>query len=382
MRIWIDCRMYSQQFTWIGRYVFELVSYLIKNDKENEYVLFFNEPHYTNFEIPNERWKKVLVNVRHYSYLEQTTYLYKLYKEKLDLMHFTHFNAPIFYLRPSVVTIHDLTLSFYPGKKMTKFYHRLWYNLTIKAIVKNAKKIIAVSEHTKKDIVEILNIPEDKIQVIYEWLNKEDFFIANQEQIDKTKLKYDIKTEYLFYVWVLREHKNLLRLIKAFKKLQDEWFDNLELVIAGKEDVYIEIRNLIIKDNLQKSVRLLGFVPDEDLNILYSWAKWVVYPSLYEWFWLPVLEAMWHGIPLACSNISSLPEIAWPNWAIFFNPLSIDSIKEWIKELLTNETKRQKLINNWFKRLDFFSWKKMWAEILELYTSLKNPEIKTIEKNT
>lgn len=381
MRIWIDCRMYSQQFTWIGRYVFELVSYLIKNDKENEYVLFFNEPHYTAFEIPNERWKKVLVNIRHYSFREQTEYLYKLYKEKLDLMHFTHFNAPILYLRPSVVTIHDLTLSFYPGKKMTKFYHRLGYNLTIKAVVKNVQKIIAVSEHTKKDIVEILNVPEDKIQVIYEWLNKEDFFIANKEQVDKIKLKYDIKTEYLFYVGVLREHKNLLRLIKAFKKLQDEWFENLELVIAWKEDVYIEIRNLIIKDNLQKSVRLLGFVSDEDLNILYSWTRWVVYPSLYEWFWLPVLEAMWHGIPLACSNISSLPEIAWPNWAIFFNPLSIDSIKEWMRELLTNESKRQELIKNWFKRLDFFSWEKMWKEILELYETQKRPEIE-IKKNT
>jgi len=370
MRIWIDCRMFTQNFTGIGRYVFELVAYLAKNDNTNEYILFFNEPHFTNFELPNSRWKKILVNTRHYSYKEQTVFLYKLYKEKLDLMHFTHFNAPIFYFRPFVVTIHDLTLSFYPWKKMTRPHHRLAYNLTIKSVVKNAKKIIAVSEHTKKDIIEILNIPEEKITVIYEGLNKDDFFIAWKEQIDKMKLKFDIKNEYLFYVWVLREHKNLLRLIKAFKKLQDEWFDNLELVIAGKEDVYLEIRNLIIKDNLQKSVRLLGFVSDEDLNVLYSGAKAVVYPSLYEWFWLPVLESMWHWIPLTCSNLSCLPEIAWENWAIFFNPLSIDSIKSGLIEVLTNEKKREELIKNWFKRLDFFSWEKMWKEIHSLYLSL------------
>ena len=144
-----------------------MVSYLIKNDKENDYVLFFNEPLYSSFELPNDKWKKVLVNARHYSYREQTVFLYKLYKENLDLMHFTHFNAPIFYRRPSIVTIHDLTLSFYPGKKMTKQHHRLAYNLTIKNITKHAIKIIAVSEHTKKDIIEILDVPDEKIEVIY-----------------------------------------------------------------------------------------------------------------------------------------------------------------------------------------------------------------------
>jgi alpha-1,3-rhamnosyl/mannosyltransferase len=122
---------------------------------------------------------------------------------------------------------------------------------------------------------------------------------------------------------------------------------------------------------LQKHVKLLWFVSDEDLNALYSWAKAVVYPSLYEWFWLPVLEAMWHGIPLACSNLSCLPEIAWENWAVFFNPLSIEGIKDGIKEVVYNEKLREKLIKNWFKRVKDFSWDKMWKEILELYNSIK-----------
>jgi glycosyltransferase involved in cell wall biosynthesis len=144
------------------------VAFLEKNDIENEYVLFFNEPHFSAYNPPNPRWKKVLVGARHYSYREQTVFLYRLYQEKLDLMHFTHFNAPILYKKPSVVTIHDLTLSFYPGKKMTKLHHRLAYNLTVKTITKHAVKIIAVSEHTKKDIIEILDTPEEKIQVVYE----------------------------------------------------------------------------------------------------------------------------------------------------------------------------------------------------------------------
>ena len=372
MRIWIDCRMYSTRFTWIWRYVYEIVSYLEKNDTENEYVLFFNEPNYSQYEAPNERFKKVLVNARHYSYKEQTVFLYKLYKEKLDLMHFTHFNAPLLYLRPSVVTIHDLTLSFYPWKKMTRPHHRLAYNITIKSITKRAVKVIAVSKHTKKDIIEILNIPEDKIEVIYEGLNKNDFFTASHDEIEKLKLKNDFKKDYIFYVWVLREHKNLLKMIKAYNELLKEWKIDLDLVIAGKEDVYFEIRNTIINEWLQKRVHLLWFVSDEELNVLYSWARAFIYPSLYEWFGLPILESMAHKVPLACSNFSCLPEIAWPDWAIFFNPLSIESIKKALLEVITDEELRKRLIENWLKRVWDFSWEKMWSEILALYNWLKN----------
>jgi len=133
----------------------------------NEYILFLNEPHYSEYVPKNPNFKKVLVNAKHYSWQEQTTFLYKIIKEKLDLMHFTHFNAPIFYFRSSIVTIHDLTLSFYPGKKMTRFYHRIAYNLVLRSIARRAKKIVAVSENTKKDLVEILNIKESRIEVVY-----------------------------------------------------------------------------------------------------------------------------------------------------------------------------------------------------------------------
>lgn len=371
MKIWIDCRMYSSQFTWIWRYVYELISYLSKNDSENEYVLFFNEPHYTNFEIPNERWKKVLVNTRHYSVKEQTSFLFKLLQEKLDLMHFTHFNAPIFYTKPSIVTIHDLTLSFYPGKKMTKPHHRFGYNLAIKSVTKKAQKIISVSNHTKKDIVEILNIPEEKIVTIYEWINKEDFIRASNDEIEKLKLNFNLKKDFIFYTWVLREHKNLVRLVKAYSELVEEWFD-MDLVITGKEDyTYFEVRDMIIAKKLQWRVHLLGFVSEKDLVGLYSSAKAFIFPSLYEWFWLPILEAMSIWTPVACSNISSMPEIAWPEWAMFFNPMSIESIKKWIREVTENENLRTKLIENWFKRVNDFKWENMWKEILDLYKEFK-----------
>ncbi|EKE29795.1 MAG: glycosyl transferase group 1 [uncultured bacterium (gcode 4)] len=371
MKIWIDCRMYSTNFTWIWRYVYELISYLAKNDQENEYVLFFNEPHYTSFELPNPKWKKVLANTRHYTVKEQTVFLYKLLKEKLDLMHFTHFNAPILYKKPFVVTIHDLTLSFYPGKKMTRSYHRFGYNLTINKVVKNAMKIIAVSEHTKKDIIEILNIPEEKISVIYEGIKKEEFMRPSQEDIDNQKLKFNIKNEYIYYTWVLREHKNLVRLIKAYAELVEEWLEE-DLVITWKEDyTYFEVRDMIIAKKLQWRIHLPWFVTNKELVGFYAWSRAFVFPSLYEWFWLPVLEAMATWTPIACSNISSIPEIAWENWAVFFNPLSIESIKQWIRTVLHDKLIRDMLIKNWYKRIEDFKWENMWKEILELYINTK-----------
>lgn len=117
--------MFSTSFTGIGRHVYELVKYLEKNDTENDYVLFMNDPEYTSYIPESPRFKKVRVNARHYSYAEQIKFLWLLYREKLDLMHFTSFNSPILYFRPSVVTIHDLTISFYPGRKMTGIHHRL-----------------------------------------------------------------------------------------------------------------------------------------------------------------------------------------------------------------------------------------------------------------
>ncbi len=372
MKIWIDCRMYSTSFTWIWRYVFELVSYLEKNDNKNEYVLFFNEPNFSLYECKNPRFKKVFANSRHYSFMEQTIFLYKLYKEKLDLMHFTHFNAPIFYLKPSIVTIHDLTLSFYPGKKMTWFHHRFAYWITIKSITKKAKKIIAVSKNTKKDIIEVLNIPENKIQVIYEGINKNDFFkITNEEEIEKIKLKYWIKNNYIIYVWVLREHKNVLRLVQAYWELLKQWV-NFDLVIIWKEDyTSFDVRNAIIYNNLQKRVHMLWYLENKELNIFYSWALAFVFPSLYEWFGLPLLESMALWIPVASSNFSSLPEIAWPDGASYFNPLSIESIKSAILEVTQNEDLRKQLIKNGYERIDLFSWEKMWAEILEIYNSFE-----------
>lgn len=378
MRIGIDCRMYSSTFTGIGRYTHELVQQFIKLNKKHELVLFFNNPEYSKFTIPKtlpktlpKNIKKVLVNAKHYSFSEQTKFLKILYKEKLNIMHFTHFNVPIFYRRPYIVTIHDLTLSLFPGQKMTKWYHRLAYNLTIKNATKTAKKIIAVSKNTKIDLMHYLKIPAKKIEVIYNGINPNFKFIKNPNLFKNTLKKFNIAKQFLLYTGVWRSHKNIPRLIKAFYILKNAKNLKLQLVITGNSDsFYPEIKQTVKALHLQDDVIFPGLVAEKELVHLYNAAFIYVFPSLYEGFGFPPLEAMKCGTPVVASNTSSIPEICGRDNALFFNPYDIKDITEKIDMLYKNTDLQAKLINNGLTHAEKFSWEKTAKSTYDLI--LKN----------
>jgi glycosyltransferase involved in cell wall biosynthesis len=375
MKIGIDCRMYSSDFTGIGRYVYELVENLFKIDHQNEYVLFFNEPEFSKYTIQSKCVKKVLANASHYSLREQTHFLKILKDENLDLMHFTHFNAPIFYKRPSVVTIHDLTLHFYPGKKITSPLHRAGYYKVIKSAVKNAKKIITVSQNTKKDLQVLMKTPSQKISVIYEGVNEKFKQLSDRQSIIEVTQKYKLDKPYLLYTGVWRSHKNLPNLIKAFHILKTEYDFDGYLVITGRRDpvyeadVVGETQTLQLEDD----VIFTGLVKERELVPLYNGALMYVFPSLYEGFGLPPLEAMQCGIPVAVSNASCLPEVCGQNNAVFFNPNDPRDMAEKIFEVTSQKSLRENLIQNGLKRVKEFSWQKMAQETLQVYNDALNP---------
>lgn len=285
--------MYGSKFTGIGIYVERLVDYLARNDSENEYVLFLSKSGMFDCAIDAPNFRKVIADVRHYSFGEQAKFPFLIAKEGLDLMHFTHFNAPIAYRGRTVVTIHDLTLTFYPGRKMTSSVHRLAYETTIRSVVRRAKKIFAVSAHTRKDLVEILDVPEDRIAVIHNGIDRERFEKeVPEDRIAQVKKKLGIDRKYFLYTGVFREHKNLVRLVEAFAPIALKYHD-VDLVLAGKEDPeYKDVRDAIVRLGIGGRVRLPGFVEDEDIVPLYRGAEAYVFPSLYEGFGLPVIEAM------------------------------------------------------------------------------------------
>lgn len=371
MRIGIDARMYSTEFTGIGRYVYELVKQLKEVDDKNEYVLFMNEPEYSKFE-DSKRFKKVLVKARHYSVREQLGYLWALRRAKLDLMHFTHFNAPILYRRPSVVTIHDLTLSFFPGKKMNSAFYRTAYNIVLKSAVKNARKVIAVSENTKADLVEIAGTAPAKVEVIYEGVGEEFGPRGDKEYQEDVHRKYSITRDFLLYTGVWRGHKNLVNLIKAFALLREgpEGYD-MQLVITGEEDPYYpEVKRTVKELGLEHHVIYTGMVPEKELVALYQTATAYVFPSLYEGFGLPPLEAMRCGTPVVASKVSCIPEICGEASAIYFDPYDPEDISNSIRKVLLDEPLQKDLRECGLKHSLKFSWEKMAEKTLAVYNEV------------
>lgn len=368
MRIGIDARLYSSSFTGIGRYVHELIEHLLKIDRKNQYVLFFNNPRFEEFSSPCKNAEKILAASPHYSSAEQLHFWRVLNRSSLDLMHFTHFNAPILYRRPSIVTIHDLTLSLYPGKKMTGSLPRLAYHATIRSVVKRAKRVIAVSENTKHDLARLLRADPEKIRVIYEGVNPQFHQIEDRGLINRFCEKTGLVKPYILYTGVWRSHKNLVNLIRAFGILKNKYKFGGWLVITGKEDPwYPEVKQAVRDEKLGGAVRFTGLIPDEDLVLLYNGALLYILPSLYEGFGLPALEAFACGVPVCAARSSSLPEICGEGNAVFFDPHSTEDMAEKIASVYNNEARMAELRERGLARVKDFSWKRMAEETLKVY---------------
>ncbi|MFH0833889.1 MAG: glycosyltransferase family 1 protein [Patescibacteria group bacterium] len=371
MKIGIDARMYSSGFTGIGRYTFELIRGLARLDTENEFVVFLNPEEFEHFSVPAGNFRGVKVAAPHYSLAEQTTFLKQLNAEKLDLMHFSHFNAPLFYLGKSVVTIHDLTLSKFPGKKMNKLVHRLAYNLVLRRAVSHARKIIAVSQNTKKDLMELLKVNSEKIEVIWNGVGRE-FVPSVPTELSKKQLakKFGIRQNYLLYTGVWRDHKNILGMLEAIAQIVEQQKDfEGEIVITGRPnrvyapEIFAKVRELGLQDRFV----FTDLVSDQDLLQLYQNARVFVFPSFYEGFGLPPLEAMACGVPVVASNSSSIPEICGEKNALFFNPKNTENMSAKIWEAWSNEATRKKLRERGLTRVLDFSWRKMSEATYAIY---------------
>lgn len=372
MRIGIDARMYSSAFTGIGRYVYELTQRLFQLDHPHphEWILFMNDSEYGPFNPPHERVKKVRVNARHYSWKEQVTFCQQLWHERLDLMHFTHFNAPLLYRRPSVVTIHDLTLSFFPGKKMRSLFHRAAYHWVLNSVIRRSHGVIAVSQHTAEDVQKLLKVPASKVHMIYEAVGKE-FRRVEAATVDAVRRTYALTNAFLLYTGVWRDHKNLPRLIEAFARLcSDAAFDG-DLVITGRRDpFYPEVEATVRALGLEKRVRFTGLAPEQDLVALYSGARVYVLPSLYEGFGLSPLEAMACGTPVVASQAACIPEVCGKGNAVFFDPYDVKSIEQAIRKVWFDATLCRQLAARGLDRVKDFSWDRMATETLAFYNEV------------
>lgn len=368
-RIGIDARFYGPKNRGLGRYVQKLVDYLHEEDGNNpdrEYYIFLKKENFDLFKPKAKNFKKVKANFHWYGFSEQIIFPLILNRYKLDLVHFPHFNVPLFYKGDFVVTIHDLILLHYPTVRATTlnkyfyFIKLLGYKKAIKSAAKRAKKIITVSNFTKKDIHENLNVPASKITVTYEGCDFgkfKDKFLNEPEKILK---KYNIKKPYLLYAGNAYPHKNLERLVLAFKKVQEK-NKELSLVLMSQEDFFYRRLKEFIKRKEVERVIFPGYVLDEELSIIYNQADLYVFPSLYEGFGLPPLEALASGTSVISSDRTAMPEVLGGDALDYFDPENVDDIAEKINK---NVDKKKIIPGGFFNK---YSWEKMTQETLGVY---------------
>lgn len=367
MRIGLDLRMLGGG-SGISRYISELSHEILKQDKRNQYVLFFREAD-KSVRYRQYGHKIVIADIPHYSFAEQLRFPGLLKKEQLDLVHFPHFNVPIFYRRPFVVTIHDLTHTLMPGRKKSRWYKRLAYGFVIWNAVKSSKKIIAISQSTKHEIINYFKIASQKIEVVYEAVNPTFRMINKEKAFELVSNRFGIAKPYILYVGVWRRYKNLPNLALAFDRLRQQGFD-YQLVLAGATDpFYPEIKGHVARITYHESVIMPGRVSDEDLLYLYNAADLFVLSSLSEGFGLTALEAAACGIPIACSDIPTLREIMGAS-AVYFDPMNVSNMADIMADILNNPIRAEEMANASLRRTQYFSWKQAALDTIKVYESL------------
>lgn len=285
-----------------------------------------------------------------------------LEKKKPDIFFTPTHYGPRFSPIPTVVSVMDLAFIHYPEtfKKRDLYKLKSWTSYS----VRNAKKIIAISNSTKDDIIDKYKLDSKKIDVVYPGIKElsSGKLILRMEELEK---KYKIKGKYILFVGTLQPRKNIEKLIDAFK-LVFEKDKEVSLVIIGKKGwLYNEILEAPKKLEIENNVHFLDFVSDDDLPSFYKNAECFVLPSLYEGFGLPVLEAMQNGCPVIISNISSLPEVGG-DAAEYFDPYKVEDIAQKIEKVLTDKILRDKMIKKGFEQVKKFSWEKSAIKVLDI----------------
>jgi glycosyltransferase involved in cell wall biosynthesis len=309
-----------------------------------------------------------------------------LRRNRVDVFHVPHHEAPFFPGCKLVVTIHDCVHLLFPQEDESRLRKHRSY-LRTKRIVEQAKHILAVSNSTKADLIHIFETPEEKVSVVHNALDERFAFHHSADEQKQVLERYQLKEPFILYSGKIRPHKNLHRLIEAFAVLkselgEDERYRNLKLIIIGDElSKHQYLRLTVIRSGVQQDVRFFGFVPYPILRVFYQSAALFAFPSLYEGFGLPPLEAMANRTAVVASNSSSLPEVL-EDAAVLVNPENVFDIARGMKSILLDETMRRKLIEKGIEQVKKFSWKIAAQRVIETYelveTGQTSPAWKTV----
>jgi len=367
MKVAIVSSFMDGRRTGVGNYTYNLVKGLQKIGKGKDLILvhFAKSPEETYKES-----KEVVVRKLPSKLTEMLSLPSTLHRMSCDVVHFPAFTGS--QLRaysatrvPIVLTVHDLTPILFPEAHPTK--SGLLWGKAFRSCAKFVSHWIAVSENTKNDLTSVLNVNPDNITVVPEAADERFKPITDKEEIKRYVFEhYGLQTPFILYVGTLEPRKNIPSLLKAFSILRERGYPHKLVLIGGKGWKYEEIFSTIDELKLENQIAIPGYVQDQDMVYFYNLADLFVYPSLYEGFGLPPLEAMSCGAPVITSSKSSLPEVVG-DAALLVDPLDVDALAVAIESVLANKELRTELSERGLKRAKFFSWEKTAEQTWSIY---------------
>ncbi|WP_379971139.1 glycosyltransferase family 4 protein [Ectobacillus sp. sgz5001026] len=345
------------------QYVRNLISYALNVNDEYEIFLFLNKQNIDTFVENNSKMRKILINENIDNNMQLYIWIHTL---KIDIWF-----CPMLVLEPkninvpSVVTIPDIQHEFYP--EFFEPYVLQWRNAHYEYSAKTCNAVLTISEYSKKTMVEKYKIPENKVYSIH-LDSSQEFYLNHNDEINQRVIhKYQLSNyEYGFYPANTWKHKNHINLLKAMVFLKKKFNVKINMVFTGfEQQAQKSIIDFIKENDLSEQIKFLGYLPQEEMPYVYRNAKFLVFPSLFEGFGIPLVEAMRTKTPIVCSNAGSIPEVV-EDCALLFDPTSPEDIALKILEVL-NEQTRTELINKGINQAEKFSWEKCSKSTLEVF---------------
>ena len=359
----------------VGTYIRNIVRTLGRLDLETEYFLLGSPAKVQEIGPLPSNFQTVPLAFSEHSLKGYQEFRHAVRKVNCDLVHVPNlFSKPRILPCPYVMTVHDM-LEHMSRPRQQGVWRSLYFQMT-KRVLAGAARIFAVSNFTRNEIEKLFEIPLNHIEVVYNAID-ERFLHGHASAADRALIaqRYQVSYPFLLYAGRISPHKNVLRLIEAFSALKtelekDQLWPDLKLIIIGDDlSGNPDLRRTVVRSGVQNDVRFLGFVPIEVLRIFYDEAKVFVFPSLYEGFGLPPLEAMAHGTPVITSNISSLPEVVG-NAAVLVNPENVFEIMRALHRVLTDRTLRDRMKERGYQQAMRYSWDISVRRILDVYRSV------------
>ena len=369
MRIAIDIRRINE--FGIGTYIWNLVRNLSQVDDQNEYLLAGSDRHFHELGPLGPNFTQLYQGDQYGSLGDRLAFPAVLRKRKPDVVHIPHHDCPLVVPGKLILTIHDCVHVKFPPENLSRFRRYQLYWRTKRA-VRSASQILAVSNSTRDDLMNIFDLDSKRIAVIHNALDER--FAPAADTVDRKAVleRYQLHDPFVLYSGRIRPHKNVHRLIEAFAVLKGELanhplYRNLKLIIIGDElSRHQYLRLTVIRSGVQQDVRFFGFVPYSILQVFYQSAALFAFPSLYEGFGLPPLEAMASRTPVLASNTSSLPEVLG-DAALLVNPENVFEIARGMKLILLDASVRDRLVEKGSKHISRFSWETAARQVIEAY---------------